>query len=123
MQRYVIQPYDTLYKIAQRFGITISQLIEENPQIRKSNMIYAGETIYLPGYQYIAVQGDTLYTIAHLFGISVSLLIAANPQIFNANHIAFGQRINIPRIPITASKEEMIIKINTDDTVNEISNL
>lgn len=105
MQRYVIQPYDTLYKIAQKFGITIAQLIEENPQYKNTNMIYAGEAIYLPGYQYIAVQGDTLYTIAHLFKIPVNLLIAANPQIYNANHITYGQRINIPRIPNTPPNE------------------
>lgn len=119
MQRYVIQPNDTLYKIAQKFGISMSQLIEHNPHIQKTNKIYPGETIYLPGYQYVVVPGDNFSTIAHLFKMPVSILIAANPQVFNTNHLSFGQRINIPRIPLTASDEK--VSNNTDcEILNEL---
>lgn len=48
MQRYKIQPNDNLFRIAQRFGCTFSQIIEANPQISNPDMIYVGETIDIP---------------------------------------------------------------------------
>ncbi|MBE3556047.1 MAG: SafA/ExsA family spore coat assembly protein [Firmicutes bacterium] len=46
--RYVIQPGDTLYAIAKRYGISLNRLIAANPQIADPNVIYPGEVICIP---------------------------------------------------------------------------
>ena len=36
---------DTLWGIANRYGLTLSQLIELNPQIKNPNLIHVGEAV------------------------------------------------------------------------------
>lgn len=36
---------DTLWDIANRYGLTLSQLIELNPQIKNPNLIHVGEAV------------------------------------------------------------------------------
>lgn len=45
---YIVQPGDTMRKIATRFGISLDTLIRVNPQIPNPNYIYAGQQIRLP---------------------------------------------------------------------------
>jgi LysM repeat protein len=45
---YVIQVGDTLAKIANRFGTTVSAIMAVNPQIYNPNVIYVGQVINLP---------------------------------------------------------------------------
>ena len=46
-QSYIVQPQDTLWKIAQRFGIPLQTLITLN-QIENPDLIYPGQKIILP---------------------------------------------------------------------------
>lgn len=46
---YTIQPYDTLFSIAQRFGITVNAIMEANPWIEDRNRIYPGRDLDIPG--------------------------------------------------------------------------
>lgn len=46
---YRVKPGDTLYKIAQRFGVPLDALIKANPQISDPNLIYPGQVICIPG--------------------------------------------------------------------------
>jgi LysM repeat protein len=122
---YVVQPGDTLTRIAQRFGTTVQAILAANPQITNPNLIYAGQVIEIPGGQavtptptptttpvtptptptstpsgttttYVVQPGDTLTRIAQRFGTTVQALLAANPQITNPNLIYAGQVIEIP---------------------------
>jgi LysM repeat protein len=45
---YVVQPGDTLGKIAARFGVSWQAILAVNPQIQNPSLIYAGQVIYLP---------------------------------------------------------------------------
>jgi LysM repeat protein len=45
---YVIQVGDTLAKIANRYGTTVSAILAVNPQIYNPNVIYVGQVINLP---------------------------------------------------------------------------
>lgn len=45
---HVVQPGETLGSIALEAGITIQELAASNCQIGNANLIYAGQTIYLP---------------------------------------------------------------------------
>lgn len=47
--RYTVRPGDTMYKIAQLFRITLSQLIAANPHIPNPNLIIPGDVLCVPG--------------------------------------------------------------------------
>ena len=116
MNVYVVQQGDTLWKIAQRFGVSLDSLIAANPQLSNPNMLAVGQQINVPAggvavgpgpspvatsgppgtQQYIVKPGDTLWKIAQRMGLSVQALAAANPQLTNANQIYPGQVIWIP---------------------------
>ncbi|WP_116900986.1 SafA/ExsA family spore coat assembly protein [Thermaerobacter sp. PB12/4term] len=105
---YTVQPGDTLFFIAQRFGVTLQALIAANPQIPDPSLIFPGQQICVPtgvfpppppcpnGFIYTVQPGDTLFLIAQRFGVSLQALIAANPQITNPNLIFPGQQICVP---------------------------
>lgn len=46
---YQIRPGDTLSGIAARHGTTVAALMRANPQIKNANLIYAGDTLTIPG--------------------------------------------------------------------------
>jgi LysM repeat protein len=99
---------DTMSGIASRNGVSLSALIAANPQIHNPNLIYAGQTIHVPGgssggshsapasHDVTVRSGDTMSGIASRNGVSLSALINANPQIHNPNLIYAGQTIHVP---------------------------
>jgi LysM repeat protein len=104
---YVVQPGDSLGKIALRYGTTVATLVSLN-NIGNPNLIYPGQVLYLPGCKadppptpppatttYVVVRGDTLYSIAVHFGSTVSELSALN-GISNPNLIYAGQVLIVP---------------------------
>jgi FOG: LysM repeat len=44
---YVVQPDDTLYRIAHRFKLDYNRVVAQNPQIKNPNVIWPGQIIYL----------------------------------------------------------------------------
>ena len=95
---------DTLRKIADRCGTTVSALRKANPEVGNGNLIYPGQNLLLPGtilgsdggyLIYIVVRGDTLKSLANRFGSTVDSILASNPSITNANMIYEGQRLTI----------------------------
>ncbi|GGJ12233.1 NLP/P60 [Alicyclobacillus cellulosilyticus] len=46
--QYVVQPGDTMFKIAQQVGVSLAALEAANPQIKNFNVIWPGMTIRLP---------------------------------------------------------------------------
>ena len=95
---------DTLLKIANRCGTTVSALKLANPEVGSGNLIYPGQVLQLPGailgtdggfFIYIVSRGDTLKSLAARFGTTVDSLLAANPEIANANLIYEGQRLKV----------------------------
>lgn len=45
---YTVVPGDTLFFIAQRNGFPLTELLQANPQIDHPDLIYPGDTVYLP---------------------------------------------------------------------------
>ena len=95
---------DTLRKIADRCGTTVSALRLANPEIGSGNLIYPGQNLLLPGtilgsdggyLIYIVARGDTVKGLAARFGSTVDSILASNPSIKNANLIYEGQRLTI----------------------------
>ncbi len=95
---------DTLRKIADRCGTSVSALQRANPSIGSGNLIYPGQVLMLPGtilgsdggyFIYIVARGDTLKGLAIRFGVTVDSLLAWNKDITNANVIYEGQQIKV----------------------------
>jgi LysM repeat protein len=91
-----VSPGDTLYRIAQECGTTVSALARHN-NIANPNRIEVGQRIAMPGRvaggapeqarglapqeRYEVRRGDTLYSISRRFGVPLQVLISLNPQL------------------------------------------
>ena len=101
---YTVLPGDTLFSIARRFGVSVSDIMTLN-NIYNPNLIFAYTTLRIPsasgsppptGYiTYIVQYGDTLTRIALRFRTTVYAIVIAN-NIPNPNLIYAGQRLLIP---------------------------
>jgi len=109
---HVVQPGDTLYRIAMRYGVDLDELISVNG-ITNRNRIYRGQVLIIPGLQvpddspevdnplvagtpvvHVVQPGDTLTLIARQYDTTVDAIMAAN-NITNPNHIERGQVLTI----------------------------
>ncbi|GAB6098915.1 hypothetical protein JCM16358_07940 [Halanaerocella petrolearia] len=101
---YIVQSGDTLYQIADEFGITVSELKSINGL--DSNLIYEGQQLKVPTQQqgdYIVKEGDTLFEIAQQYNMTVKQLKLAND--LTDDIINIGQELYIP-------DQETIILVN-----------
>jgi membrane-bound lytic murein transglycosylase D len=115
--RHEVQRGDTLFSIARRFGVTVAELAQANPDLE--GRLKAGQVIRLPfaesmagtnnGIQpvslkagkataepprrYTVRRGDTLSAIIQRFDISLADIKAWNPAIRNTRSIRAGQTV------------------------------
>lgn len=95
---HTVERNDTMWGIANRYGVSLEALKAANPKINPS-LIFPGDKVNIPSgqtAQYTVRQGDTLSTIAAKTGTTVAALDAANPQIRNINRIYPGDVISLP---------------------------
>jgi len=112
---YTVQKGDTFWKISQKFGVNVNDLMTYN-NANENTIIYIGQTIKIPKSDtskptssdvsqstgpyvtytsYKVVKGDTVWNIALKFGIPQEELIKANSSI-NPNSLVIGQTLRIP---------------------------
>ena len=98
---YRVRAGETLWSIANRYGLSVSRLAEIN-HISSRGHIYPGQTLRVPGaprssgpVKYVVRRGDTLTKIANEFNIAVSDLIEVN-DIVNPQNIPAGTTLDIP---------------------------
>ncbi len=106
---YVVQPGDTLTKIATRFQVSIQSLVQAN-HLSDPNAIRAGQTLVIPDdaarpapaadITYIVQRGDSLARLAARFGVTIEALMAANH--LTTTTLQVGQVLVIPA-PIPAA--------------------
>jgi LysM repeat protein len=98
--KYVVRLGDTLYSIANKFGITWQELYNNNTNIIGSNpnSLRTGLSLSIPGVIYYTVQpGDTLTSIANKFKTTWQNIYQANKALIgdNPNGIKYNQKIII----------------------------
>ncbi|MFZ2622091.1 MAG: LysM peptidoglycan-binding domain-containing protein [Trichococcus flocculiformis] len=119
---HVVQPGDTLYAIAKKYGISLVDLLTLNKLT--SNMIYVGDRLVLPDSvivegnnpdedtdeekapttptsEYTVVVGDTLYKIAAANGLTVGELKSLNA--LTSDVIVPGQTLLVKKTTTTPS--------------------
>lgn len=86
---YTVKSGDTLYKIANSFNTTVSDIMKFNNL--SSNLLSIGQTLIIPSNSmtYMVKSGDTLYKIARNYNISVDELKSKNNLI--SNDLKVGQ--------------------------------
>jgi LysM repeat protein len=94
---WIVDPGDTLAKIAAAEGVTVDEIRKLNPSITDPNVIRVGQFIDTPEPKtYWTVDpGDTLFGIAKYYGRTVEQLAKFN-RLSNVNALAVGQRIYVP---------------------------
>ncbi len=122
--KHTVQAGENLYRIAQRYGSTITAIAQANG-ITNPNLIFVGQILTIPGEQnpvptpvptgtvtttpptpivtpppggeivHVVAAGENLFRISLKYGLQTSVVAAYN-GIANPNLIYVGQRIRIP---------------------------
>mgnify|MGYP001770945209 CR=1 FL=1 len=124
---HVVQPGETLFAIAKRYGTTVEALVQAN-QIADPSLIFAGQRLIIPGGQappphpqtteYLVQVGDTLRGIAARFGVQPEAIARLN-GITNPDLIIAGQTLLIPVGGNSGS--ERIYTVVRGDTLTRIA--
>jgi membrane-bound lytic murein transglycosylase D len=114
---HVVQRGETLFGVARRYGLSVAQLSEANPDLNSN--IQPGQTIQLPSNasatrvaahvqpasftspaqkttkptRYTVKRGDTLHAIAQRFDVSLTDIKAWNPDLKNNSKVRAGQTV------------------------------
>ena len=114
---YRVAPGDSLWKISQRFNVSVDQLKSTNHL--KSNQILEGQVLQIPENSKPAVHkvqpGDTLWNISQRYNVSVEQLKTANK--LTSNQIFVGQVLTIPGGMVNLA----IHRVQPGDTLWKIS--
>jgi len=94
---HVVKSGESVYSIANLYGVPASEIIREN-ELSNPNQLSVGQALVItPAARTYTVQaGDTLYGIARRYGVTVNEILQRNPDITDPNQIYPGQEIIIP---------------------------
>jgi LysM repeat protein len=95
---YTVAKGDTLYKIANQFGVTVNDIIKANNL--KSNTLQIGQKLSIPilkqeNIEYYVQSGDSLWSIARKFNTTVDEIKKLNN--LTTNLLNINQRLLIPK--------------------------
>ena len=111
MKIHIIKQGDTLYHLAQKYHVTVAELVNANSGIDPNNL-QIGMKIKIPSsssghhsgsshhhiiHQHVVKSGDTMWKLSQEWGVPLSALTAANQHIKNPNVLMVGEIINIPK--------------------------
>ena len=112
LDTYTVKSGDTLYSIANKYGLTVSELKSLNHLT--SDILSIGQVLNVsnsnttpsnPSNTYTVKSGDSLYSIARKYGITVDALKSANGK--TSNLLSIGE---ILVIPTTSSTRTYTVK-------------
>lgn len=94
MEIHVVRPGDTLYSIAQQYGVSMARLLEDNEPPDPARLV-VGQTLVVrwPEQVYRVQPGDTLSSIAQANGLTVRQLWQRNPGLGGKERIDPGQEL------------------------------
>ena len=97
---YTVENGDTLYAIANRYGVTVDEIKKVNNL--NSNLLSIGQKLQIPinstsstNFVYTVKRGDTLYGIANSFNVAVDDIRTLNN--LDSTILTIGQDLLIPQ--------------------------
>ena len=109
MDIHVVQPGDTMYRLAQQYGVPMERLLQDN-QLENPSQLVVGQAIVVqyPELTHTVRAGDSLYSIAQMHNTTVAQLLRNNPALQGRDLIYPGQVIVVkyasrPRGPLTVN--------------------
>ncbi|HHY73693.1 MAG TPA: LysM peptidoglycan-binding domain-containing protein [Bacillus bacterium] len=115
---YTVKSGDTLNIIANKYGITVSQLKNQNGLA--NNMIYPGQQLKIPKETiYIVKPGDTLFKVANKYFTSVNQIMVLNK--LTSEMIYPGQKLKIPNEYKEIAPIHRTYTVRSGDTLNKIA--
>ena len=120
VETYTVKSGDTLYGIANKFGLTVNELKSINNL--STNLLSIGQVLKLKpnvdmpnntGQTYTVQRGDTLYAISLKYNVPVNQIKSANN--LTSNLLTIGQVLKIPQ------KENQIYTVVAGDTLYNIA--
>lgn len=124
---YTVKSGDSLWKIANQFGVSVNDLIEANNLTTTTLQI--GQQLVIPGsgtttppstgnvIEYTVKSGDSLWKIANQYGVTVNEIRTLNN--LTSNTLQIGQ---VLRIPTTGSNDYINYTVKSGDSLWEIAN-
>lgn len=108
MQIHVVNRGDTLSALAQRYGVSLDDIVLVN-DIDDPDVLVVGQTLVIPqmNREYVVKPGDSLSIIATKYGITVQQLREAN-NITNSDLIFVGDLLVIPQVRHTVRSGETV---------------
>ncbi len=96
---YTVQPKDTLYSIAKKFNLSVSELQKLNQLT--GNSVSVGQVLIVPDPQktHLVAAKETLFSIAKKYGVTVQAILEANK--LSTPELKIGQRLTIPNSSVT----------------------
>lgn len=122
MQIHVVQPGQTLYGIADAYGVNMDTITEAN-QLSAPGRLVIGQTLVIPivGQYYWVQQGDSFYSIAKRFGLKTSELAEVNGLTLN-QPLQAGFRLYIPPVPRRQAEVNAYIEPRGEEVSQALQN-
>lgn len=115
---YVVQPGDTLSRIAARFGTTVTALLRANPQVTNPNLIFVGQRLTIPGTSPTPGTGATRINFAAgATSANVQGAVAARGTNSYVLAASAGQEMEVSIANPTASNNVILIVYGADGAV------
>ncbi len=120
-QVYYVQPGDSLYSIAARYGTTTTTLSQANGL--SNNQIYPGQALSInpksttsnSSFAYTVLSGDSLFLIAQKFGITVDALKSSNN--LSSDNLSAGRQLTIPAVKSNSSSTSNRYLVQAGDSI------
>ncbi|MEC8830780.1 MAG: LysM peptidoglycan-binding domain-containing protein, partial [Bacteroidota bacterium] len=111
-EEYTVQPKETRWSIAHKYGISVDSLLVLNPELDKNtNYLAVGEELKLPRPKgdslkdqkvelftsYTVPPKMTLYSLGKQYGIPTDSIVRLNPEIMKAGGLKEGMVVRLPK--------------------------
>ncbi len=97
MKIHTVQPGDSIYTIAKKYGVPMQRLIDDN-NLKGIRYLIVGQALVVMAddVRHVVQSGESLYTIARDYGVTEQAILDANPEIADPDVLWAGQIITIP---------------------------
>ena len=121
---YVVQNGDSLWKIANKYGITVNELKSLNGLT--SNNLTVGQILEVPGSSsstsgtYTVKSGDSLWKIANEYGLTVAELKSLNG--LTSDNLSIGQVLKVSNSSGSSNSSSNTYTVKSGDSLWKIAN-